>query len=192
MIYQAIDQIKSELQAYVTDADTNPPSHLSVQIGNIGEILATNNHGDDQDIIISLINIEENRISRDPRNFIRNGLDIKMKNPAVHLNLFLLFTSVKHETAYPFALKNIQHVIEFFQQKSVFDHSNSANLDAGIDKLLLEMMSLGFEQLQQLWSMLGGKYHPSVMYKMRMVTIDSVTDADGQLVKEIDTDFYLK
>jgi hypothetical protein len=33
--------------------------------------------------------------------------------------------------------------------------------------------------------MLGGKYHPSVAYRMRMVTIDSVTAIDGQLVKEI-------
>jgi hypothetical protein len=46
----------------------------------------------------------------------------------------------------------------------------------GIEKLILEMNSLNFDQLNQLWSIIGGKYQPSVVYRMRMVTVDSVTD----------------
>jgi hypothetical protein len=47
------------------------------------------------------------------------------------------------------------------------------------------MISLNLEQLHQLWSMLGGRYHPSVAYRMKMVTIDSITETDGSLIKEI-------
>lgn len=175
MIFQAIDTIRTEL---ITGG-------VPAELGNIGEILAGGSHGDDANIIISLINIEENRISRDPQNYARNGLDIKNKNPAVHLYLTLLFTSVRHEGGYGKALEIVQNTIAFFQKKYVFDHANTPSLDAGIEKLILEMVSLNMEQLHQLWSMLGGKYHPSIVYRMRMVTIDSVSEIDGQLIKEI-------
>ena len=182
MIFQAIDTIRTELST-----TGGVPSEL----GNIGEILAGSAHGADKNIVITLVNIEENRISRDPQNFVRTGMDIKLKNPAVHLYLTLLFTSVRHDDGYGKALESIQKTIEFFQKKNVFDHSNTT-LDAGIEKLILEMISLNIEQLHQLWSMLGGKYHPSVAYRMRMVTIDSVSETDGHLIKEIEASYSLK
>jgi hypothetical protein len=181
MIFPAIQTIQTALNVAV-----------SAELGNIGEILAANTHGSEKDIIISLINIEEDRVSRDPQNFLRTDSGIVKKNPAIHLNLTLLFTSVKLDTGYQVALQNIQRVIEFFQKRYVFDHSNTPGLDTGIEKLILEMMSLNLEQLHQLWSMLGGKYHPSVVYKMRMITIDSVSDINGSLIKEIEANFQVK
>lgn len=109
MIFQAIDIINTELNK---ELNTLNPA-VTAEVGNIGEILATNNHGAGNNIIISLVNIEENRISRDPQNFIRNGTEIILKNPAIHLNLTLLFTSVAHDSGYEIALRNIQDVIEF-------------------------------------------------------------------------------
>ena len=182
MIFQAIDTIRTEL---------SNTGGVPSELGNIGEILAGSNHGADKNIVITLINIEENRISRDPQNFVRNGMDIKIKNPAVHLYLTLLFTSVRHDDGYGKALESIQKTIEFFQKKNVFDHNNTT-LDTGIERLILEMISLNIEQLHQLWSMLGGKYHPSVAYRMRMVTIDSVSETDGHLIKEIEASYSLK
>lgn len=181
MIFPAIHTIQTALNTAV-----------SAEVGNIGEILASNSHGSEKDIIISLINIEENRISRDPQNYVRTDTGISMKNPAIHLDLTLLFTSVKLDTGYQVALQNIQRVIEFFQKKYVFDHLHTVGLDNGIEKLILEMMSLNLEQLHQLWSMLGGKYHPSVVYKMRMITIDSVSDINGSLIKQIEASYQLK
>ncbi|WP_315817936.1 hypothetical protein [Paraflavitalea speifideaquila] len=69
MIFQAVDTIRTELIA----------GGVPAELGNIGEILAGNTHGDDANIVISLINIEENRTSRDPQNYVRSGLDIKLK-----------------------------------------------------------------------------------------------------------------
>jgi hypothetical protein len=181
MIFEALDRIQKELNPVV-----------SSEIGNIGEILANNSHVSENNIIISLINIEENRISRDPKNFVRNDTGIMMKNPAIHLNLTLLFTSVKHDAGYQQALQHIQHVIGFFQSKAVFDHSNTPDLDDRIEKLNLEMVSLNLEQLHQLWSMLGGRYHPSVAYKMRMITIDSVSGLPGSPIREIETNYFRK
>ena|SRR5690554_2656984 len=176
MIFPALDIIRLEL--------TN--AGIAATLGNIDEILSDNTNGADNNVFMSLINVEENRVSRDPHNYLRNGTDIVLKNPAVHLYLTVLFTSVRPEGGYGLALQDLQQVIGFFQNKHVFDHSNTAALDPGIEKLILEMISLNLEQLQQLWSMLGGKYHPSVAYKLRMITLDSVTDQTGTLIKEIE------
>lgn len=183
MIFPAIDIIRFDMAA----------SGLSVELGNIGELISNSsaNHNVTSDIVISLINIEEVRMTRDPLNYIKKDNGILFKNPAVHLYLTLLFTSVK-DAGYGLSLQNLQKVIEFFQKKYVFDHSNTANLNDNIERLVLDMVSLNIEQLHQLWSMLGGKYHPSVVYRMNMVTIDSVTNNAGSLIKEIEAHHHLK
>ena len=184
MIFQAIDCIQRELS----------PAIVNAVAGNIGEILTAGgaNPVNDVDIVISLVNIEENRISRDPRNYVHNGTNAVLKNPAVHLNLTLLFTALRSETAYGLALQNIQRVVQFFQRKYVFDHSNTPILDPGIEKLILEMVSMNLEQLNQLWVMQGGRYQPSVMYNLRMVTIDSITEQQVSTITEIQTNFLVK
>ncbi len=182
MLFTAIDTIRSELVA----------DGINAELGNVSEVASSGDSGTNADIIISLINIEENRISRDPQNFIRREAGILKKNPAVHLYLTLLFTSIKNNSGYGLSLQNITRVIQFFQKKYVFDHTNTNNLSAGIEKLVLEMNSLTFEQLNQLWSIIGNKYQPSVVYRMRMVTVDSVTDQAGALIKEIEMQFNLK
>lgn len=176
MIFPALDIIRFEM--------TN--AGIAAELGNVGEILSDNANGGDENIFMSLINVEENRVSRDPHNYIRNGTDIILKNPAVNLYLTVLFTSVRPVGGYGLALQSLQQVIQFFQRKYVFDHSNTPNLEPGIEKLILEMVNLNLEQLQQVWSVLGGKYHPSVVYKMRMVTIDSVSDQTGAMIQEIE------
>ena len=115
-----------------------------------------------------------------------------MKNPAVHLYLSLLFTAIR-QTSNHFndqALQDLQQVIGFFQKKFVFDHSNTPNLDVNIEKLILDMVSLNLQQMHEIWTVLGGKYFPSVVYRMRMVTIDYVSEIKGPLIEEIETDYF--
>jgi len=179
MILQAINCIQKQL---------NPVVHCVT--ANIGEIIAGNaNITTDPDIVISLINIEETRISRDPRNYLKSGPHLFLKNPAVHLNLTLLFTAIRSETAYDSALQNLQKVILFFQGKYAFDHINTPILDPGIEKLILEMITLNTEQLNHLWSIMGGRYQPSVIYKVRMVTIENISLDEGLPVKEVVLNF---
>jgi len=180
MIFPALDIIRQELITSGSNAD----------LGNISEIINDiNNNAVNADVIISLINIEENRISKSPENFIRKDGGILIKNPAVHLYLTLLFTSVRRAGAYGLSLQDLQNVIGFFQKKFVFDHSNTPSLNVNIEKLVLDMVSLNLQQLHEIWSVLGGRYFPSVVYRMRMVTIDSVSELSGPLVKEIELNF---
>jgi len=58
---------------------------------------------------------------------------------------------------------------------------------------VVDLYTLNFEQVNHLWSTLGGKYLPSVMYKMRQITIDEeyVTGESG-FIKEIQLNEKLK
>lgn len=187
MIFQAIDTIRQELAASLGPTTT-------VNYGNIVEIIGTDSGstGTQSDVIISLINIEENRISRDPHNYIRQNGGILMKNPAVHLYLTLLFTSVRHTDAYGLALQDLQKVIGFFQKKFYFDRFNTQSLlSTTIEELILDMVSLNLQQLHEIWSVLGGRYYPSVVYRMRMVTIDNIDElSSGPMILETESEFY--
>ena len=66
----------------------------------------------------------------------------------------------------------------YLQQKNVFNRSNTPQLNSDIVKLVFEMENLSTERMNNVWSTLGAKYMPSVMYKMRMLTID------GSIVRE--------
>ena len=182
MLYPAIENIQRVLN------DTLSPT---VSMANISMVENGENDQNDADIIISLVNIEEVRLARDQHYVVRLDGDLLPKNPPVHLDLSLLFTT--HGAGYANNLQHLQDIISFFQKKSAFSADDTPGLaDDGIERLTMEMVTLSLEQLQQLWSMLGGKYRPSVLYKMRMLTIDSVQDRTIAPITEIEARFKQK
>jgi hypothetical protein len=139
--------------------------------------------------VLTLVNIEEDRISKPVQNYVKINERIQYKNPKIYLNLYCLF-SVVHNS-YETALQYLSFVIQFFQQKNVIDHRNSpsskeAKLDARIEQLIFDMMSMNFEQVNHLWGTLGGKYLPSVLYKVRLVAIEDDTPGlEGPAITDI-------
>src|SRR5690348_1609570 len=118
MIYEAINCIKTQLKTVVSSTD----------IGNVAELSSgSSNPTSDPDIMITLMNIEENRMSRDNRNHVQANGVVLEKNPAIHLYLTLLFSAIKSHASYELALENLQKVILFFQGKYLFDHENTPN-----------------------------------------------------------------
>ncbi|MFI5171321.1 MAG: DUF4255 domain-containing protein, partial [Chitinophagales bacterium] len=183
MIEESLRFIKVELNKYF-NLKLGFSLEERVDLGHIAKV----NEAGGADVlanktIISLVNIEEDRISRNPENFVRIDNKVVYKNPKVHLNLYCLF-SVNKEI-YVDALKHLSLVIQYFQFKNVFTHQNSPGLDAGIDKLIFDLNTINFEQINHLWATLGGKYIPSVMYKVRMITIDEgFIEAEAGLIRE--------
>jgi hypothetical protein len=105
---------------------------------------------------------------------------VAQRNAPVHLNLMLMFAATFSGSNYPEALKFISHTIAFFQSRPVLDHQNTPELDARIDRLVLDLENLTVTDLSNLWGILRGTYLPSVLYRMRMVTIDA-----GQLSGQV-------
>ncbi len=167
LIYDTLLLITEEINFFLDPG--NPQKALS--LGNISMF----NDGDEftaslkDKLILSMVNIEENRIAKTPDNFIRKGDRIVYRNPPLHFNITLIFSATH---AYDKALPLIEGVIRFFQIKNVFDSTNTTALDPEVETVVFDLISLNLEQMHQLWTSLGGKYIPSVIYKMGIMTID--------------------
>lgn len=94
-------------------------------------------------------------------------------NPPVHMTLSVMVAANFSGRHYPDALKFLSNTVSFFQRRPVFDHANTPELDNRIDRLVLEVENLSITDLSNLWGILSGKYVPSILYKVRMVTFDT-------------------
>ena len=126
-------------------------------------------------IVVSLVNIEEESLLRNSKTppARPTGARATVTSPPLHVNLYLMFASYFGGNNYQEGLKFISNTIFYLQGQSVFNQHNSPGLDAGIDKLTLEMHNLDITDLSNLWGVLSGKYLPSVLYKVRMITVDA-------------------
>lgn len=125
-------------------------------------------------IVVSLVNIEKDAVPV-ARQRASGAPEVGsiVTSPAIHFNLYLMFASYFSGSNYQEGLKFISNTISFLQGQNVFDQQNSPGLDRGIDKLVLDIENLDITDLSNLWGILSGKYLPSVLYKVRMVTFDA-------------------
>jgi hypothetical protein len=186
MIDNALKIIANELNKYVVrklDPDRDPTTTKRIALGNIAKVQDSDGAGPRPDAvtapgIVTLVNIEEERNTRSVNNYVKINDKIEYKNPKVFLNLYCLF-SINHNS-YETSLQYLSLIIQFFQYRNVINARNTPSdngltLDPKIEKLIFDMVSLNAEQINHLWAVLGGKYFPSVLYKVRMLTIEDDT-----------------
>lgn len=140
---------------------------------------------------LSLVNIEEEKIFKEQKvTFINSEGGVEYRNPEIKLNLYILISAYYPSDNYLEGLKQLSHVIAFFQSRNVFTNDNSpamASEDPNIKKLILELYSYSFEQMYNFWSVLGTKYLPSVLYKVRMLKVqEEELISDALPIEEID------
>jgi hypothetical protein len=197
MIDNALKVLANEVNKYLVrklDPDRDPSSTKRVATGNVTKVQESDSSGSRTDSvaapgILTLVNVEEERMSKSPNNYIRVNEKVEYRNPKIPLNLYCLF-SVNH-SSYDTALQYLSLIIQFFQYRNFIDHKNTPPdngivLDQKIEKLIVELVSMNSEQVNHLWATLGGKYLPSVLYKVRMLEIEDDTpglqvDAISQL-----------
>ncbi|KQC01787.1 DUF4255 domain-containing protein [Pedobacter sp. Hv1] len=121
-------------------------------------------------IVISLINIEKEGVRPfyNRNQLLENG-NYATINPSERYNLVVLISSNFDD--YSETLKFLNAVIVFFQINNTLDANTSANVPPGIDKLEFDIEKITYHQMQGLWTAMGAKYQPSVIYKMRLITI---------------------
>ena len=141
---------------------------------------------------LALVNVEEERTLRSQvsERVIRNGHQIS-RSPELKLNLNLIFAP-RHKI-YGQALSYLSYVLTYFQAHPVFTPHAYPGLDPRIEKLTVELLSYGPEQLNQLWAYIGTKYLPSVIYRVRMVVLqdDEPSEID-QPITSIETVLNIK
>ncbi|MBD3421966.1 MAG: DUF4255 domain-containing protein [Chitinivibrionales bacterium] len=133
----------------------------------------------DNTLGVTLMNVEEERNLPSTKAWYKTGQDkIEHVNPVMRLNLYVLFTA--HFKEHKASLQYISGVVSAFQSKNVFTPQNTPVLDETIEKLIVELYTLNLEQQHQLWGVIGAKYLPSLMYKVRIVAIQQLRAKDSQ------------
>jgi hypothetical protein len=198
MIFEALKIIRDELGHYL---ELHPESNLSAEevvLDNVASIEGNNRPELQGKLLISLVNVEEESTLRNPANIQRssNG-GIRYENAPVSLNLYILFCAnlSSDVEAYQFALRQLSLIIQFFQGNKIFSVGSATHSTITIDpanpdltdlKVILDLYTLTFEQINHLWGALGGRQLPFVMYKARLVAIkDRRPISSGELIKEI-------
>jgi len=192
MIDTALLLLRDELTNYLSSRDT-----ATVVLDNIGLFETAGGVGLAENIIITLVNVEEeSTLKNQPalkRPFAGNAI---YQNPPVYLNLYVLLTCNYTGDHYPLALKRLSYIIRFLQSKNSFSVSSSVsggsiNLNETdiVDlKFTMELYTLSFEQINHLWGSLGGRQMPFVMYKLRLVAItERALVREVPLIEEIET-----
>lgn len=126
-----------------------------------------------QQLGVTLVNVEEERVLRAQEKdyaFV-NGKNVVLP-PPLKLNLHMLVAA--NFTKYDDALRYLSYVLTYFQAHAGFVRSEYPALDSRIEKLTVELLSLTYEQLNQLWTFVGGKQLPSAVYKIRMVCLQDL------------------
>lgn len=123
-------------------------------------------------VVISVINIEQENALKNIGGYIPGGQGGFGKvNPPIYLNLYLLISANYNSENYSEALKTLSAVISLFQSTDVFSSADFPDLDSSIDRLTFEIFNLPIQELSHIWSGIGAKYVPSMMYKVRMIGI---------------------
>ena len=194
MIHSVLEFLTQELNAFLKLKVGDP---LTTRIYLSG---VTNEAGiaiPDQSLGLSLINIEEERTNKEQQSrFINSVGKVEKRNPEIQLNLYVLITAnFQNKSAanssddYVEGLKQLSYAIAFFQSKNVFTPENSPALsgfDNSLKKIVVELYSYSFEQLYNFWSVVGAKYLPSVLYKVKTITIqENAIQESGEPIEQI-------
>jgi len=176
VIHQVVSQLVDELNAYL-NLRSPALTQDRVVAASLLEPSGTPNPKARDKVVLSVVNVEENRIYRslDKYQTRADGIS-ELVGPKVRLNIYLLFTANLEK--YDEALKAISGVIGFFQHRVAFSLPGNGTTEGS--RVVFELHSLTFEHQNHLWASLGAKYMPSVMYKAGIVDI-----RDGQPLAEV-------
>ncbi|AZZ98486.1 DUF4255 domain-containing protein [Pseudoalteromonas sp. R3] len=139
-------------------------------------------------IVITLINLEH-ETNKQFYGGQRTTTDshVQQFQPAARFNLDILITA--HFDSYNEALKFLNAAVAFFQSFPALTKKEFPNMPEGLGQLQFEIENSPYTQTHNLWSALGAKYQPSIIYKVRHVTVQSL-QVTGKVssVKEVGTE----
>ena len=123
-------------------------------------------------LVVFLVNIEREAAAYSPAaRPASTAARIPVIAPPLHLNLLVMFAANFGTANYQEALKLTAFTAAYFQSHVMLDHHSDPELDQRIERLSIEMEALGIHDLTNLWGVLGGRYVPSILYRVRMVSV---------------------
>ncbi|MFT6001074.1 MAG: hypothetical protein ACI81P_003541 [Neolewinella sp.] len=166
-----------------------------VILDNIGRPNATLDVDTDEATYLTLVRTEVDASRKGQRNYrvmpspTGAAPSIIKRQPPVSLNLYLLITA--NHTNYEQALLILSEVVAVFQHRNVLTAAELPGLPEdgffASRQLKFSLLSPSFEEWNHLWSMLGGKHLPAMLYLVQSADIELIPDADipGSPIREI-------
>jgi hypothetical protein len=197
MIDHALLIVRNELQAHLAAVGNSTEARL----GNVGEIGNATLDLRDK-VVLSVVNLQEERTLKNTPAYVRDdaALRVRYENPPVFLNLAVLVTAT--HTSYVNALRALSRALLFFQHRTVLTHDSVAPTSITNDappqdadrlaefKLIFNLWSPTFEEVNDMWGMLGGKQFPFALYSMRMLELKfRATQREAGLITEVVSGF---
>ncbi len=189
-----LTNIVYHLNQYLSSMEMIDPTKDEIVLGNVAmsKFAGGNNENLEDKVIVQMVNIAEESSLKTLINRRQEGLRFIEYPPEVNINLYLLFAANygDHEVG----IRRIFRVIEFFQGKKHFNTNNSplptlngADDEDNYFEVDIDLHTLSFEQLNDLWGSLGGKQIPFVLYRVRLITLNmELPKGGGGLVTEIE------
>ncbi len=128
-------------------------------------------------VSLLLVRLEEDAVLRDADRFVLAAEDgvRRRVEPDVRMNLYVLFVA-RFPEDYGQSLQQLSRVVSYFQQHRVFTAEDAPELAPRIPRLLMELMTPGLAEQNELWGMLRVSYQPSALYRLKMIVFQ---DDDG-------------
>lgn len=156
------DRLEEVLQS------TNPQAERWVLLGNVGAREGLDLHNASNKIVMSLVALQSDVSTGTYAQPTLNKSDWHTSTfPPLYLDLYLLVRADFSELNYESALGLLSRIIGYLQETPVLTHVNAPSLPDGMEKLVVEYVSLDFAQQSHLMTWTGMKYVPSVLYRVR-------------------------
>lgn len=158
--------IKDVLAYYATQlgeflqADFSQPEGI-VEVGFIG-----NNHeGKKNKLMLSLFGIERETASGIASGRGSHSGTVIHSAPPLHINLNIILAAAYDEKRYAESLSVLSATLLFVQSHPSFSYKGTT--------YLVEMVTPSCQELNNIWTTLGGQYYPSIICKLRRLVFDA-------------------
>jgi hypothetical protein len=93
--------------------------------------------------------------------------------PPLHLNLQVLLAANFRSEQIESGLNLLTLAMLFLQSNPAWEARRFPGMPAGVGDLAFEVETLNYQEQSHLWGAIGAKYMPSIVYKLRLLTLDA-------------------
>lgn len=169
MINEVLKYITSQLDDFLKRKYNSHENR--VQLGTILDQSGAIPEENKNKMIVSLVNLEHETNTQSMKNGMTVGNKFYQSQPPLSFNLNVLFAGLFNQ--YEESLKFLSDTIYYFQAKPLFNAQNSPDLDERVFQITLEVLKLNSNETYNLWSSMGAKYVPSIVFKIRILTFQA-------------------
>ena len=130
-------------------------------------------------MIVTLLSIEREMASSIVSTVQKKSGGFERMSPPLLMNMNLMFAAIYDEKRYAESLSVLSDTLKYIQ--------STPNFEVEGQTYSIEIVTLLPQDINNIWSTLGGQYYPSVMCKLRRIVISSgETIGTGRAMKQPD------